>query len=172
MRLNFYISPHETGKFASACEVAIYNVGRATRSATEQACEEILEDSLMQVPEDTGTLSSTAFYEVSRNEATKSYTYYGVVGYAGMAGSGKSHDAINPISGEPASSYAMIVHEDLNADHDEYYTGRKAKFLEDPVRDFVWRGEFKRVAETHWEYAIRQSDKGGSRYVQVPARRR
>ena len=172
MRLNFYISPYEVNKFASGCEVAIYNVGTATKAATQDACDEILEMSLMEVPEDTGTLADTAFAEVQRNEATKRYTYYGIVGYAGMAGAGASHDKVNPVTGQPASSYAVVVHEDLNADHDTKYTGKKAKFLEDPVRDYEWSGKFKRVAKTHWDYAIRQSEKGGRMYVQVPARKK
>lgn len=150
MRLDFYISPKEHDKFASALEVVVRNVGRATKTATIQACEEILEQSLEQVPRDTETLASTAFYNVSRRMATKNYTYEGVIGYAGMAGAGVNHDRLNPKSRAMASSYAVRVHEDLNALHPN---GGKAKFLEDPVRAYA-NGRFKRVAETHWRYAI------------------
>lgn len=160
MRLDFYISPYETNKFAASCEIAIYNIGNAAKWITEASCQDILEESLKQVPRDSGTLASTGFYEVQRNTATKRYTYFGVVGYAGMAGSGKSHDAINPFTGAPASSYAMIVHEDLSAEHDEHL-GQKAKFLEDPVRDY-FDGEYARVAEKYFGYAIQKSNAGAT----------
>lgn len=150
MRLDFYISPNAHDKFASSLEVVLRNVDRATKTATEQACQEVLSESLKQVPRDTETLASTAFYDVSRRMATKNYTYEGVVGYAGMAGAGVLHDKMNPKSGAMASAYAFRVHEDLDAQHPN---GGKAKFLEDPVREYA-NGRFKRVAETHWRYAI------------------
>lgn len=157
MRVDFYLSPAERGRFASSCEAVLRNVDRATKAGTEQACREILDESLKQVPRDTGTLASTAFYEVQRRMATKNYTYEGVVGYAGQAGSGMSRDRINPKSGTAASQYAMRVHEDLSAMHPN---GGKAKFLEDPVRAYA-ATRFKRVVETHWVNAIQLSDRGG-----------
>lgn len=150
MRVDFYISPNEQRKFASSLEVLLRNVGRATKSGTEQACREILEESLAQVPRDTGTLASTAFYTVQRRAGVKGYTYEGIVGYAGMAGAGYSNDRVNPKSRAAASAYAFKVHEDLSAFHPN---GGKAKFLEDPVREYA-ASRFKRVAETHWRYAI------------------
>lgn len=152
MRLSFYISPKEHDKFAASMEVVLRNVHRGTKGATEQACKEILEESLKQVPRDTGTLASTAFFEVSRRTDTKGYLYEGVVGYAGTAGAGAgaNHDKFNPRSKATVSSYALTVHEDLDAAHP---SGGKAKFLEDPVRQFASE-RFKRVAETHWRYSI------------------
>lgn len=161
MRLSFYISKAEEKKFASSLEVVIRNVGTATKTATEQACREILEESLRQVPRDTGTLASTAFYDVSRRMATRRYTYEGVVGYAGMAGVGYSHDKLNPKSGSNVSEYAVRVHEDLSASHPN---GGKAKFLEDPVREYA-NSNFKRVAAEHWRYAIERSASGGTSYI-------
>ena len=154
MRVDFYFSPNELDNFASSLEVVIRNVGRATKEATEQACKEILEESLKQVPRDTNSLASTGFYEVRRRTAVKGYTYEGVVGYAGMAGAGRSYDRVNPKSGALVSAYAYKVHEDLTAEHPN---GGKAKFLEDPVREYGQR-RFKRVAETYWRFAI----EGGS----------
>ena len=161
MRINFYISGKERDKFMSSCEAVISNVGNATKAGTTQACEEILADSLVQVPRDTDTLASTGFYEVSRRMATKRYTYEGIVGYAGGTGAGASRDRLNPKSGAMASEYATRVHEDLKAWH---LNGGKAKFLEDPVRDYG-RARFKRVAETHWRYAIIKSNAGGDSYI-------
>lgn len=161
MRIDFYLSPDESDKFASSCEAVIRNVGTATKAGTEQACKEILEESLKQVPRDTGTLASTAFYSVNRRMSTKRYTYEGVVGYAGQSGAGMSHDRVNPKSGKAASKYVFIVHEDLEAAHPN---GGKAKFLEDPVREYG-ATRFKRVAETHWKNAIHLSNIGGISFI-------
>lgn len=161
MRVDFYISGAEHRRFVASCEAVIRNVGNATKSGTEQACKEILEESLRQVPRDTGTLASTAFYEVTRRMATKAYTYEGVIGYAGAVGAGFSHDRLNPKSRAMASSYAVRVHEDLSASHPN---GGKAKFLEDPVRDYG-SSRFRRVAETHWRWGIEMSDAGGTSFV-------
>lgn len=150
MRLDFYMSPNQRNKFASSLEVLLRNVGNATKAGTEQVCKEVLEDSLAQVPRDTGTLASTAFYTVQRRMATKNYTYEGIVGYAGMAGAGYATDKVNEKSRAAVSAYAYKVHEDLSAKHPN---GGKAKFLEDPVRAYA-TSRFKRVAETHWKYAI------------------
>lgn len=150
MRLDFYISPNQQRKFASSLEVLLRNVGGATKAGTEQACQEVLEASLAQVPRDTGTLASTAFYTVQRRDAVKGYTYEGIVGYAGMVGAGYTSDKVNPKSRAAASAYAVKVHEDLTALH---LNGGKAKFLEDPARAYA-ASRFKRVAETHWRYAV------------------
>lgn len=156
MRLDFYVSNAEKNKFASSLEVLLRNVGTATLKGTRQACQEILEASLEQVPRDTGTLASTGFYDVSRRITTKRYTYEGIVGYAGMTGAGYSRDKLNPKSGSMVSDYAVRVHEDLNASHPN---GGKAKFLEDPIRAYA-ASNFKRVAEANWRYAIERSASG------------
>jgi len=163
MRVDFYISAPQLDAFAASCEAVIRNVGRATKAGTELACKEILEESLKQVPRDTGTLASTAFYDVQRRLATRNYTYEGTVGYAGMVGAGASHDKLNPKSRVNASSYAVQVHEDLTAEHPN---GGKAKFLEDPVREYGNR-HFSRVAEEHWKWAIEQSQAGGTSFIPV-----
>lgn len=157
MRINWYIPNSETKKFAATCEAAIYNVDNASKYMTEAACEIIYNESQKQVPRDTGALASTGFWEVQRNMGTKRYTYFGVVGYAGMAGSGASRDKPNPKTGEPVSAYAIVVHEDLEASHEN--PEHKAKFLEDPVRDYGERF-FKRVAEQQWGYAIEKANAG------------
>lgn len=156
MRIEFSISKASEDAFASSLEALILNVGNASRNATEQACQEILEDSLQQVPRDTGLLASTGFYEVQRNMLTKRYTYQGIVGYAGTAGRGPSYDEYNYKTGAAVSAYALRVHEDLDAKHPN---GGKAKFLEDPVRAYG-ANRFKRVAETYWRYALDQQDSG------------
>ena len=160
MRIDFYIAESEARRFKSSCEAVIRNVGRGTKTATTQACTEILQESLKQVPRKTGTLASTGFYEVRRRTNVKGYNYEGIIGYAGMAGSGVSHDRVNPVTGKPASSYSAVVHEDLAMVH----RNGKAKFLEDPVREYGARN-FKRVAETAWRYAIESTDAGGTMII-------
>lgn len=155
MRVEFRVSKAELGAFESSLEAALFNIDTATKRGTEQACREILKESLEQVPRVTGMLASTAFYEVQRNN-TKRYTYRGVIGYAGTAGVGARHDRFNPKSAAMVSSYAVRVHEDLSAKHPN---GGKAKFLEDPVRRYG-AAHFKRVAETNWRYAIDASNSG------------
>lgn len=66
------------------------------------------------------------------------------------AGARITSDRINPKSGLPVSAYSVIVHEDLSMPHPR---GGKAKFLEDPVREYG-QAKFQRVAETHWRWAI------------------
>ena len=123
-------------EFEAQCQAAIRNLGRGTKSATIAACEEILEMSREQVPKDTSTLLASAFYEVSRRSDTAATTwaYEGIVGYGGNG------DPVNPKTGRRASSYMVKVHEDLSVDHP---TG-KAKFLEDPVREYA-REHFPRT---------------------------
>jgi hypothetical protein len=130
--------------FEAQCQVAIQNVGRGTRKATEEACIEIMNESKRQVPKMTRTLLLSAFYEVSRRTDTSaaSWVYEAILGYGGNG------DPVNPITGRPASEYMVAVHEDLDAIH----TTGKAKFLEDPVRQYASknfaRTVFKNVKES------------------------
>ena len=215
MKVDFFISQSEKGKFANACEAVIQSVGTATKAATTEACKTILAESLKQVPRDTGALASTAWYHVESAfkkgsyESLSSNRFVGYVGYAGSererfsiarrlakgpqesggyysqfpsyttkfkqfqgthhpggrsesakrrgkrtpasgyAGHGVAN-AVNPKSGKEVSTYAAIVHEDLSMPHPR---GGKAKFLEDPVRDFA-ASKFRRTLMHHWKYAI------------------
>jgi hypothetical protein len=83
--------------------------------ALEQTARNIMAESQLEVPRETGTLASTGFVERRGNKVA--------LGYGGR------HDQINPKRGYAASEYMIIVHEDLNAHHDI----GKAKFLEDPL---------------------------------------
>ena len=126
----------DTSSFDAACEAAIRNLGRGTKKATIAACEEILMASLEQVPKQTLTLANSAFYEVKRRTDTAGsvYAYEATLGYGGNG------DPINPITGQHASAYMVKVHEDLSV----YHPVGKAKFLEDPLRDYAERN-FKRT---------------------------
>ena len=90
MRVDFYVSQKEKAAFVNSCEAVISSVGSATKRATEEACRTILAESLRQVPRDTGTLASTAWYHVeSAFQTGVNFTklsnnrFVGYVGYAG-----------------------------------------------------------------------------------------
>ena len=137
---NFDFQRSDLDMFEARCEAAIRNVGRGTKRATIAVCEEILAASKEQVPKDTLTLLMSAFYEVSRrtDTAATTWAYEAVIGYGGNG------DPVNPKTGRRASSYMVKVHEDLSVVHP---TG-KAKFLEDPLREYASE-KFSRTVFTH-----------------------
>lgn len=126
---NFDFDKKSLDTFVGQCEAAIRNVGKGTKKATIAACEEILGNSMAEVPKDTYTLLMSAFYEVTRHDdtAASTWAYEAIIGYGGNG------DPVNPKTGRRASSYMVKVHEDLTAVHPV----GKAKFLEDPVRDYA-----------------------------------
>ena len=126
MRASIELSGMSYRGFVGICEATISKVGSGTKKATIAASEEILKKSLAQVPRDTATLASTATYKIEGDWRTG---WSGVVGYAMDSDS----DAINPKTGEPVSSYVLAVHERLDVIH----PNGKAKFLEDPVREYA-----------------------------------
>lgn len=162
MRIDFNISQTEVDKFRTSCEAAIRNVGGGTKAAAEFAGWSIMSDSLGEVPVDTGTLLSSAFLGVARRTDVKNYRYGAVLGYGDPSGIAGHVDfgpvtwllepssAINPKTGLPAAAYAARVHEDLSMLHPN---GGKAKFLEDPVRNWA-AGKFARTAISYWTQAI------------------
>lgn len=90
MRIDFNINQSEAGKFYTACEAVLRNVGAGSRAATEYAGWEIMSESLDQVPVDTGALISSAFLGVSERSDVVSYNYGAILGYGDEAGlSGK-----------------------------------------------------------------------------------
>ena len=171
MRLDFNISQTELGKFRTACEATIRNVGTGTQAATTEAGLSIMADSLSQVPVDTGTLRDSAYLGTSRRNDVSGYRYGAVLGYGtpeglssnvGLSDEGSMdwyivpNNGVNPKNHLQASTYAAKVHEDLDMPHPN---GGKAKFLEDPVRNWA-SGKFMRTAMTYWKQAITYSNKG------------
>lgn len=134
MKASFSFNTSSLDQFKYNCEAAIRNVYKGTKKGTEQACKEILANSLLQVPADTSTLKSSAYYEVAKRTDIASSSFEAVLGYGGNG------DPINPKTGQHASKYMLVVHEDLSA----FHPIGKAKFLEDPVRDYA-KSNFKRV---------------------------
>jgi hypothetical protein len=133
---NFDFDQKSLNNFEARCEAAIRNLGGGAKKATIAACEEILGNSMAEVPKDTYTLLMSAFYEVSRrtDTAASTWAYEAIIGYGGNG------DPVNPKTGRRASSYMVKVHEDLSV----YHHNGKAKFLEDPVREYA-RENFPRT---------------------------
>lgn len=166
MRIDFNISQRELGNFVESCEAVVRNVGASTKGATYEAISDIMSDALDEVPIDTGTLASSIFGGVYQRMDLRGYRYGGVVGFGEPRGLSNElgaadiewisepNNAINPKSGLPASAYAARVHEDLDMPHPN---GGKAKFLEDPVRNYA-ASKFARTAIVYWKRAIQWSN--------------
>lgn len=114
------------GQFFKNLELLMTRVDRGTKKATLAAVKEIYEESQKQVPRETSTLASSGYYGVEGNYR---------IGFTGVVGYGGNGDPVNPKTGERASHYMIAVHEDLTAVHP---TG-KAKFLEDPIKEYQAR---------------------------------
>ena len=140
---NFDFDQKSLDHFEAQCEAAIRNLGKGTRKATIAACEEILGNSMAEVPKDTYTLLMSAFYEVTKRTDISSPSFEAIVGYGGNG------DPVNPKTGRRASSYMVKVHEDLSA----YHSTGKAKFLEDPVREYA-RENFPRTVFTYAQESL------------------
>lgn len=134
--LNFSFDRRSLKDFESQCNVAISKLGNGSRKALVEACDEILDESMAQVPIETSTLMLSAFWEIHGHWRT---------GWNAIIGYGGNGDPVNPKTGKPASAYAVAVHEDLSAVHPI----GKAKFLEDPVRAYA----SKKFPRTVFKYA-------------------
>lgn len=141
MRASISISRQVLKDFDASCEVTLTKIGRNTRKASEKACRVISEESLRQVPRDTDTLASSQFWNVTGNYR---------VGWTATIGYGGNGNPINPKTGKPASSYMAVVHEDLTAHHPI----GKAKFLEDPVRQYA-KENFPRTVMQYVQDALK-----------------
>lgn len=140
---NFDFDQKSLDNFEAQCEAAIRNIGKGARKATIAACEEILGNSMAEVPKDTYTLLMSAFYEVTKRTDVSSASFEAIVGYGGNG------DPVNPKTGRRASSYMVKVHEDLSA----YHSTGKAKFLEDPVREYA-KENFPRTVFTYAQESL------------------
>lgn len=169
MRVDFFVSGKSVDGATHACEALVRSIGRGTKAATIEAGQAIVARSSELVPVDTGALAQAVFLGVARRTDVKRYVYGAVIGYgepmhALDADLGpvqwliKPTNAPNPKSGKPPSTYAMQVHEDLNAYHPK---GGDAKFLETAIREYA--EQFTRVAEKHWLAELKATTKGGAR---------
>lgn len=88
---------------------------RTGMKTLESIAREIIEESELEVPIDTGTLFISTFITLAGQSV--------VFGYGG------TNDQVNPKTKLTASQYMLYVHEDLSAVHPH----GKAKFFEDPL---------------------------------------
>lgn len=134
--LNFQFDKKSLKEFEANCNIVVSKLGSGSRKALQEACNEILGESMAQVPLDTSTLMLSAFWEITGHYKT---------GWDAVIGYGGNGDPVNPKTGKPASSYMVAVHEDLEAVHPI----GKAKFLEDPIRAYAK----ERFPRTVFKYA-------------------
>ncbi|MMZ45705.1 hypothetical protein D3C75_232940 [compost metagenome] len=109
-------------KFEQNLVGMLSRVDRGTKKASISAAKEILKMSLQQVPRETNALAGSAYFEVKgriRNFSVE-------IGYGGK------YAQVNPKTGRSTNDYMVVVHEDLSAHHPK----GKAKFLEDPIREY------------------------------------
>lgn len=140
MRVSMTIRKPELDKFNARLDATVSKLGNGSKKALTKACEEIMADSVSQVPTNTGTLKSSAYYTISGSSKTR---FTAELGYGGNG------NPINPISGEAASDYMVAVHENLRAVH----PNGKAKFLEDPIQEYA-RERFHRTVIQYASEAI------------------
>ena len=122
----------EYSDFMKSCDVIVSKVPFASRTVIEKAGAEIMLISKSIVPIDTNTLRETAYYNV---ESAGSF-HEATIGYADA-----EHDKANPISKRMASTYAVVVHEDLYAHHSH----GMAKFLTSAVA--YWSSKYPNVVK-------------------------
>jgi hypothetical protein len=95
----------------------------ASRHATLDEANEIMDESQVQVPRDTETLANSAFVEQA-GDGTVTFGY------------GKDNP-YNPKRKENVEDYMIAVHERLDVNHPV----GKAKFLEDPINEHAQKLE-------------------------------
>lgn len=103
----------------------------AAVEAMRESIDELTKEIKLQTPKDTNTLVNSLSSYVREEDN----------GVRARVGFAIDKDPTNPKTGLRASQYVLRVHEDLDAVHPN---GGKAKFLEDPVRDF--QAEYSKIA--------------------------
>lgn len=114
------------------------NFGPTVQKALMEEMKIEQQEVIRKIPTDTGALKdSTELFEgLRKNEPNRK----GVIAATITVG----NDTVNPKTGRTTAEYAMMVHEDLEADHDN----GEAKFLESTIREaapFMADRVFRRV---------------------------
>lgn len=102
----------------------------ATRKGMLTEAQEIMDESVTQVPRDTDALANSAFVELDDGGDV-------IFGYGG------DHAQTNEKTGQSVNDYMVAVHERMDLVHP---TG-KAKFLEDPINDHKARIESSLISK-------------------------
>jgi hypothetical protein len=118
------------------CSTLISKVSFGTKTVLEESASQILAISRSIVPIDTDTLRETGYYYIEGTPGRMDAT----IGYADAA-----HDRMNPKSKKMASTYAVVVHEDLSLHHEH----GQARFLRDAVA--YWASRFPSIVKDVFE---------------------
>ena len=146
MKLKITVDKSSCADTIQNLEAVVSGVHYGAMWATEQACKDIEEMSLEQVPRETGTLASSIGHVVEKHPSKR---FVGIVSY----GNGNH---VNPRSGEAAQDYMVRQHEDLSYVH---VTG-KAKYLEDPCREYADSDKYAELLAEATRRAIKHRSKG------------
>jgi len=135
MKVKIDVRRKDINIFEHRVQAIIENVFTGSKASVNIACKEIMEESQIQVPKGTMTLAASGFYEVVKKKAK--------IGYWARIGYGND-TAVNPITGLLPSMYMVKVHEDTTANYKE----GKAKYLEDPIREYALQFESAFIYQT------------------------
>jgi len=125
--IKFYWNPNALEHIMKNLVKVDINVKAGAKKALIESAKGVMSQSVLEVPLDTGALSTSGYIEDPKEIGNRiSIT----VGYGG------ANDKRNPESGKMASEYAMVVHETPEYHHSE----GKWKYLEDPIR--AYQGAF------------------------------
>lgn len=115
--IRFQVDARTLRSFKKKVEIAGRGVAGATKDALIDFCEEVLLDATQLVPIDTGALARSADYQI-KGSAKKGYT--AKMGYGTL-----KRNPVNRRTGQRASAYAGIVHEQIRQ-----HENGQAKFFE------------------------------------------
>lgn len=110
-------------------ERTVVRVRKEAKKIVLNEAQEIMDESLNEVPRDTGALASSAFLEKQANGDV-------------LFGYGSTKEQLNPKTKQVTSEYMVAVHERLDVTHPI----GKAKFLEDPMNRHTVKIEARAAA--------------------------
>lgn len=124
--MSIKLDPVKTRSFLTHLNAVALQVQSRSQQVLVHVANEIMTESLLQVPKDTLALMQSAYVDVSSYRRSIIQI---TIGYGGKS------DTMNPKTHQLASSYAIQVHENLA----KYHPVGKAKFLEDPINEYASR---------------------------------
>lgn len=120
MSLSIKMDRSSIRKLEANLEQARWDFLDAGMAAGQEIAEEIMAESRMQIPRETGAAAESGFVEVEREDRHQHKVRFG---YGGAA------TRINPKTGKSTADYIVPLHERL----DTFHPNGNAKFLENPV---------------------------------------
>lgn len=118
MKIRMYM---DTKQFKQKLMATGSSIKRGSVNIALSEAEDIMAESIEQVPKDTGTLAEAAFVEKGKSALGNTVVRFGY-----------RPDKVNNKSRVTTGEYMIRVHEDMEMKHDN----GKSKFLEDPINDY------------------------------------